>query len=185
MLANHGRVSKFEHEIEGVNSRLDGIQGAVLNVKLRYLEAWTEARRRIAAAYDQAFRGREGVHTQQVPKNAHHVYHLYTLRTRRRDALRQWLAERDIASGIHYPVALPNLRAYHHLGHQPGDFPIASRNQGELLSLPIYPELTEEMIERVIDAVTAFCDTDEGRKGAGKANRDEGQELFRTTKTRG
>ncbi len=155
MIANHGRVSKHDHELEGVNSRLDGLQAAILTVKLRHLAGWTRGRR-AAAAYDRELTGVEEVTTPHVAAGARHVYHLYVIRTAKRDALREHLAGRDVHTGIHYPIALPNLSAYRHLEHRPEDFPVASRYQDELLSLPMFAELGEERAARVAGEIRSF-----------------------------
>ncbi|MCP4664673.1 MAG: DegT/DnrJ/EryC1/StrS family aminotransferase, partial [bacterium] len=156
MTANHGRMSKFDHEFEAVNSRLDGLQGAILSVKLPLLEAWTERRRAIATHYDRLLADLDEVTTPAVADGARHVYHLYVIRTRQRDALRRHLQESGISAGIHYPVALPNLTAYRHLGHRREDFPVASRYQDEILSLPMYPELADEMVARVAEEIRSY-----------------------------
>ncbi len=156
MIANHGRFSKYDHELEGVNSRLDGLQSAILNVKLGHLDSWTRGRRAAAAAYDRELANVEQVTTPYVAGGARHVYHLYVIRTADRDALQKHLGERDIHSGIHYPIALPNLTAYQHLGHRPEDFPVASRYQDEILSLPMFAELGEERAAQVAGEIRAF-----------------------------
>jgi dTDP-4-amino-4,6-dideoxygalactose transaminase len=153
MLANHGRMSKYDHEIEGVNSRLDGIQGAILNVKLRRLALWTEARRQNATRYQELLQDIPFVVPPEVTPGTKHVYHLYVIRTKNRDKLQTFLRERGIATGVHYPVALPNLKAYKYLSHSPEDFPVANAYQNEILSLPMYPELNDEMIRYVAEAI--------------------------------
>ncbi len=156
MIANHGRCAKYDHELEGVNSRLDGLQAAILSVKLRHLEAWTKRRRAIAALYDRLLEDVAEVTTPRVAAGARHVYHLYVIRTRERDALGRHLEERGVRTGIHYPVALPNLKAYRYLEHRPEDFPVASRNQDEVLSLPMYAELTDDMAVQVASEIRSF-----------------------------
>ncbi|MCK4822234.1 DegT/DnrJ/EryC1/StrS family aminotransferase, partial [bacterium] len=156
MLANHGRIGKYDHEFEGVNSRMDGIQGAVLNVKLKHLPGWTEKRRKVASLYDDFLKDIGDVIIPYCPSDIMHVYHLYVVRTRKRDDLRKYLADCGIATGIHYPIALPNLQAYRYLGHNPEDFPVASRYQDEILSLPMFPELKEEQIRFVADKIMEF-----------------------------
>lgn len=153
LLANHGRLSKYDHELEGVNSRLDGIQAAVLNVKLNYLPSWNEARRRSARLYDNLLKDIPGVETPFVLPGMKHVYHLYVIRTSQRPKLQAFLSEKGIATGIHYPTALPNLKAYAYLGHQPEDFPVSYAYQDEILSLPMYAELTPNMIKYVAEAI--------------------------------
>ena len=142
--------------MEGINSRLDGIQAALLNVKLRYLAEWTARRRSRAALYDELLAGVGDVVTPLVRNGNEHVYHIYCIRTARRDALREHLRRRGIATGIHYPTALPFLPAYQHLGARPEDFPVAHRYQGEILSLPIYPELSDDAVRQVAGAISDF-----------------------------
>jgi len=156
MFKNHGRSGKYDHEFEGVNSRLDGLQAAVLNVKLRHLEEWSEKRYACAVAYNDRLAGRDAVTCPQLPGPGGHVFHLYVIRTSRREELREFLGSRGIATGVHYPIALPNLNAYGYMEHEESDFPVASRLQGEVLSLPMFPELTSEQIEYVANAVRGF-----------------------------
>jgi len=156
MYANHGRTSKYDHEFEGMNSRMDGIQGAILDVKLCYLRQWTEKRRHIAACYRQFLANIPGVELPIEGENVKHVYHLFVVRVKEREGLQKHLTSKGISTGIHYPIALPNLTAYRYLGHSPSDFPVASQYQGEILSLPMYPELTEEQIQFVSDQIKEF-----------------------------
>jgi dTDP-4-amino-4,6-dideoxygalactose transaminase len=152
--ARHG--GKAEHVMEAVNSRMDGFQGAVLNVKLPHLPAWTEARRRVASDYDRLLAGVGDVETPKIGQDRDHVYHLYVIRTDRRDALKQRLEAAGVATGLHYPKALPFYPAYAYLGHRPEDFPVAHRNQSRILSLPIYPEMSLEMVDYVVDHISRF-----------------------------
>jgi dTDP-4-amino-4,6-dideoxygalactose transaminase len=152
--ARHG--GKAEHIMEAINSRMDGLQGAVLNVKLPHLPAWTEARRRVAADYDRLLANVGDVETPKIGPDRDHVYHLYVIRTGRRDALKAHLEAARIATGLHYPKALPFYPAYAYLGHSPADFPVAYRNQSRILSLPIYPEMPREMIEYVTEQIRRF-----------------------------
>ncbi len=151
--ANHGSLVKYHHIMEGRNSRLDGLQAAVLSVKLRHLDSWSEARRRNAALFTELLAGIDGVLTPEIAEYSIPVFHLYVIRVAEREALQKGLAERGIATAIHYPIALPSLEAYSYLGHRPEDFPVANGQMGELLSLPMYPELTEEMIRYTADAI--------------------------------
>jgi len=157
MFANHGRISKYDHEFEGVNSRMDGIQGAVLGVKLKYLPEWTEKRRAAAAYYSAHLQGTGDIivpfYNEQKVKP---VWHLYVIRTSKRDTLLEYLKSKGISAGIHYPIALPNLKAYHYLGYKPADFPVASAYQNQILSLPIFPEITKEQQDYVIGSIKAF-----------------------------
>lgn len=152
--ARHG--GKGDHVIEGINSRLDGMQAAILNVKLPYLAGWTEARQKVARHYDELLNGVGDIVIPKVAVKREHVYHLYVIRTQRRDALKKFLGENGISTVLNYPKALPFYPAYAYLGHQSADFPVAYRNQSRILSLPIYPELTEDMIVHVADRIKAF-----------------------------
>ncbi|QYM77525.1 DegT/DnrJ/EryC1/StrS family aminotransferase [Horticoccus luteus] len=154
--ARHGGLTKGEHVIEGINSRLDGLQAAVLNVKLPHLQKWTAARQRIAARYNELLAGVGDVITPPVAPGRDHVYHLYVIRTEKRDALMAFLKERGVPTVLNYPVALPFLKAYAYLGHKPADFPVAYSHQSRILSLPIYPEMTDEMIGYVVEQIKAF-----------------------------
>ena len=158
MLANHGRSDKYNHAFEGVNSRLDGLQAAILGVKLRHLESWTEGRRRNARMYSAALAG-SGVVTPTELEDVRAVYHLYVVRVPagRREALQAHLKEAGIDTGVHYPIALPHLTAYRHLGHKAGDFPEALRASGEILSLPMFAELTEGQIAHVAARIRQFA----------------------------
>jgi dTDP-4-amino-4,6-dideoxygalactose transaminase len=156
MLANHGGIKKYSHEVEGVNSRLDGLQAAVLNVKLSHLDTWTEARRRNAHRYNALLRG-TGLVTPEEHDDVRAVYHLYVVRVAggRREALQESLKAAGIETGIHYPVALPYLNAYRHLGHTERDFPEALAASREILSLPMFAELTEEQARYVAAQIGA------------------------------
>jgi len=156
MFANHGRTKKYDHDLEGVNSRLDGIQSAVLTVKLRYIEQWTESRRENAYRYNAALKG-SGVLTPEELDDVRAVYHLYIVRipADRREKLQESLKAAGIDTGIHYPIALPYLNAYKHLGHAPADFPHALKASQEIVSLPMFPELTQEQIDYVAEKVRA------------------------------
>jgi dTDP-4-amino-4,6-dideoxygalactose transaminase len=147
---------KHEHEIEGINSRMDGLQASLLTAKLTHIDEWTAARRRVAARYDEALRGVGDLALPRVRDGATHVYHLYVVATARRDALRSHLAAREIETAVHYPTALPLLPAYARLGLTAADIPNAARNQARILSLPIYPEITDEQVEHVVGAVRDF-----------------------------
>jgi dTDP-4-amino-4,6-dideoxygalactose transaminase len=149
IFARHG--GKGEHVMEGINSRMDGLQAAILNVKLPHLPAWTTARRRVAARYNDLLSGITSLATPKVGGDRSHVYHLYVVTTDRRDSLKKSLADAGITTSLNYPKALPFYPAYAYLGHKPADFPAAYRNQSRILSLPIFPEMTEEMIEYVAD----------------------------------
>jgi dTDP-4-amino-4,6-dideoxygalactose transaminase len=132
------------------------LHAAILSVKLKHLPDWTQQRRRIATMYDQCLGGVGDLVTPKTAPRVEHVYHLYVIRTERRDELRKWLEERGVATVVNYPRALPFLNAYAHLGHKPEDFPIAFANQSRILSLPIFPEMTEEMVDYVVEQIRAF-----------------------------
>jgi dTDP-4-amino-4,6-dideoxygalactose transaminase len=154
LFARHG--GKGDHRIEGINSRMDGLQAAVLNVKVGRLAAWNEQRRAVAAAYDRLLRDVPGLTLPRVAPEREHVYHLYVIRSPRRNELRSHLQARGISTVINYPKALPFYPAYAYLNHRPEDFPIAYRNQSEILSLPIFPELGEDGVLRVVQAIREF-----------------------------
>jgi dTDP-4-amino-4,6-dideoxygalactose transaminase len=156
MFARHGGLTKGDHQIEGINSRLDGLQAAILSVKLPYLAGWTARRREIAAEYGRLMSGIAGLQLPDVMEGREHVWHLYVVRHPARDQLAKRLAALKIQTVINYPVALPFLPAYRRLQHRPEDFPVAYRNQSLILSLPIYPEMTATHIRTVADAVRAF-----------------------------
>jgi dTDP-4-amino-4,6-dideoxygalactose transaminase len=148
LIANHGQIAKNRHTLEGRNSRLDGIQAAVLSVKLPHLETWLEARRRNAALYNE-FLAESGLQLPDAPEYSRHTYHLYVVQVPNREAVQQKLSDDGIETGLHYPTALPFLEAYADLSYQPSDFPVAHAQMGKILSLPMYAELTAEMIEKV------------------------------------
>jgi dTDP-4-amino-4,6-dideoxygalactose transaminase len=156
LYANHGALVKHQHEIEGINSRLDGLQAALLTAKLKHIDAWTAGRRRAAEAYGRALAGIPGIEIPRVRAGATHVWHLYVIRAQRRDELKAFLAKRDIETAVHYPTALPLLPAYGYLGYQASQVPRAAANQGTILSLPMFPEMTDEMIEYVARSIREF-----------------------------
>jgi dTDP-4-amino-4,6-dideoxygalactose transaminase len=153
MRRDHGRTKKYEHEIEGRNSRLDGLQAAVLSVKLRHLETWTRLRRDHAAHYDETLRGVTGLELPPVVERARSVYHLYVVRTAHRDLVHAYLREHGVGAGIHYPVPLHLQPAYARLGHRRGDFPVAETHCARCLSIPMYAELAAEQIDTVCERV--------------------------------
>lgn len=155
-LRNHGQASRYISTEPGWNSRLDEIQAAILRVKLRYLPDWQKARQSNAAKYSSLLANTPGIRTPQIPSGYEHVFHQYTIRSARRDALQKFLADRKIGSTIYYPVPLHLQPLYANLGHKAGDFPNAEHVAGEILSLPMYPELPEEKIQRVATAIEEF-----------------------------
>jgi dTDP-4-amino-4,6-dideoxygalactose transaminase len=153
-LRNHGQSGKYVSSEPGWNSRLDEIQAAILRVKLRHLPEWQRARQAHAAAYTKLLLGIPGVAPPLIPEGYEHVFHQYTVRVERRDALAQLLNERKIGSAVYYPIPLHLQPLYASLGHKAGDFPHAEHAAQEVLSLPMFPELRSEQIARVADAVS-------------------------------
>jgi len=154
----HGGRQMYQHEMVGTNSRLDALQAAVLRVKLPFLEGWAEGRRGNAALYDERLAGIPGVRTPQVTPGSRHVYNQYTLRVERRDELRAFLQERGIGSGVYYPVPLHLQECFQELGYREGDLPVSEALAGEVVSLPIFPELGRERVTRVAEAIREFYD---------------------------
>jgi dTDP-4-amino-4,6-dideoxygalactose transaminase len=151
LIANHGQPTKYRHTVIGRNSRMDGIQAAVLSVKLRHLDSWLDARRAHAARYSELLAD-TGIALPATPEHATHTFHLYVIRLKDRDAIGAKLNEAGIDTGLHYPTACPFLEVYGDR-YQPSDFPVAHSQMSELLSLPMYAELTDEMIEYVCDVL--------------------------------
>jgi len=154
-LSNHGQAEKNKHAYEGFNYRLDGIQAAVLSVMLRHLESWNDKRRHSARRYDELLANLE-VGRPIEKKFAKHVFHLYIVRLDRRAELAEHLRGRGVATGFHYPIALHLQEAYVQLGYGPGSFPVAEKLAGEVLSLPMFPDLTEEQIQHVVRGIEEF-----------------------------
>jgi dTDP-4-amino-4,6-dideoxygalactose transaminase len=157
MFARHGGLTKGEHRIEGINSRLDGLQAAILSVKLPRLAEWTAKRQELAARYAAALGNVGGLELPETAPGRTHVYHLFVVKHERRDALAAHLNEHGVQTVINYPVALPFVAAYEHLGHHPEDFPNAFHNQSRILSIPIFPEMTEDQLAYVADTVRGFA----------------------------
>lgn len=162
-ISNHGRTKKYDHELEGVNSRLDGIQAAILGAKLKCLEDWTERRRIVAATYRELLLDSQVV-TPIEAEGVRHVYHLFVVRVKNRDFVQAGLQKRGVATGIHYPIPLPNLQAYQYLNHAPEDFPVANQYSKEILSLPMYAELTRNQVEFVCGQLTEVTKSMENEK---------------------
>lgn len=160
MLANHGRIEKYNHEFEGYNSRLDGLQAAILSVKLKYIDEWNEKRREVAYNYNKLLENINVVTPKELSQTEC-VYHLYVIRTKNRDRLKGYLKNKEISTGIHYPIGLPFLRAYRYLNYKPEDFPITYQYQNEILSLPIYPELTMEQQIYICNNIKEFFNTED------------------------
>jgi len=155
MIANHGGLKKHSHEIEGINSRMDGIQAAILSAKLNYIDEWTSLRISHSKFYSS------GIINEKIIKpveknNVKHVYHLYVIRSEVRDLLKTHLKDNGIPTSIHYPKSLPYLPAYDYLKHIPSDFPNAYNLTEKILSIPIYPEMSEEKIKYIFDKINSF-----------------------------
>ena len=155
-LRNHGQSSRYSSVEPGWNSRLDEIQAAVLRAKLRYLREWERARRSLAAMYSKMLAPVESVRTPQIPAGYEHVFHQYTIRVPRRDELQKFLSERNIGSAVYYPVPLHLQPIYAKLAHHEGTFPHAERAAEEAVSLPMFPELRPEQVQRVAETIAEF-----------------------------
>lgn len=155
MIANHGRIDKYDHQFEGRNSRLDGLQAAILTVKLRHLDAWIERRNEVAAFYLSALANIDGIVLPRIADGCRHAFHLFVVRTPARRALSDFLKSKDIQTGVHYPIALPKLAAYRYLG-QPDVNMFANQIDEQVLSIPIGEHLDDGQIANVADAMQAF-----------------------------
>lgn len=156
MYANHGALKKHQHEIEGINSRMDGLQAAVLSAKLPHILNWTAQRIANAALYNKHLLDINDITLPAVRPESKHTFHLYMIRARRRNELQAYLKDKGVETAIHYPTALPNLPAYSYLGVDSTNFPVATKLQDEILSLPMYPELDENSIRYVADCIRSF-----------------------------
>jgi dTDP-4-amino-4,6-dideoxygalactose transaminase len=154
--ARHGGLKKGEHIVEGINSRMDGIQAAILSVKLPHLKKWTELRQDRAERYTKLLSDIKGIKTPKVSPENDPVWHLYVIKCENRDRLAEFLNKKGISTVINYPVALPFLPAYKYLNHVKYDFPNAFSNQSQILSLPIYPELTDSQMDYVVESINEF-----------------------------
>jgi len=157
MLRDHGQSKKYYHDIEGYNGRLDSLQAGILSVKLRHLADWTRLRQEAARRYHALFSDAHGVIFPHEPESSRAVYHLYVIRVRDREGLQKHLSEAKIDTGIHYPVPLHVQKAYANNGYKLGDFPVAERVAAEIVSLPMYPQLTENQQRRVVEKVKEFA----------------------------
>jgi dTDP-4-amino-4,6-dideoxygalactose transaminase len=155
---NHGRLpgQKYEHAFEGLNERIDALQAAVLRVKLPHLQNWTESRRNNAQLYNELLQGIGDIITPIETESNKHVYHLYVIRTNKRDELQKFLKENNVASGVHYPIPLHLQPAYKYLNLGEGNFPISEEYAKTMLSLPMFPELTKEQISYVVEKIKEF-----------------------------
>ena len=155
-LRDHGQSEKYKHEFWGHNYRMDGIQGAVLGVKLRYLGRWTARRREIAARYKEHLSGVDDLVMPYEAEDVFHVYHLFVVRTKQRSQLQKYLAEKEITTALHYPIPIHFQEAYKHLGYKKGDFPASESAADECVSLPMYAEMSDDQIDYVITNVRSF-----------------------------
>lgn len=155
-LREHGQTEKYVHQSEGYTARLDAIQAGFLRVQLPHLPVWTEQRRQVAGWYREALAGQDRVRLPDEAVYGKHVYHLFVVRTERRQELQKFLQGRGIGTGLHYPLPLHLQQAYSHLGHKVGSFPISERVSATLLSLPIFPEMTQDQVTQVGEAIKAF-----------------------------
>ena len=154
LFARHG--GKGEHKIEGINSRMDGLQAAILNLKLAHIDNWNQERRNAAKQYDKLLVNIEQVATPLVKETNEHVFHLYVIKCKFRDELHKYLKEHGITTSLNYPKALPFYEAYNYLRHIPEDFPCAYNNQSKILSLPIFPEIQDDQISYVAETIASF-----------------------------
>lgn len=155
-LRNHGALIKDDHELEGTNSRMDTLQAAILNVKLNYLEHWNARRKELAHNYIQQLGNASQIQLPVERPQSTHTYHLFCIRTQQRDNLKRYLAEQGIETLIHYPKGLPFTPAYRHLRHVEQDFPVTASLQHQVLSLPLYPELTDREISFVAERIRQY-----------------------------
>jgi dTDP-4-amino-4,6-dideoxygalactose transaminase len=157
MVRDHGQAKKYYHDVEGYNGRLDAIQAGILHVKLKHLVEWNDQRRARAAEYGRLFKAAGNpVEPSYEPSWSRAVYHLYVVRTEDRDGLMAFLKDKGVGTGIHYPIALHLQKAYESLGYKAGDFPVTERIAGEIVSLPMFPQLKAEQQARVVDEILEF-----------------------------
>ncbi|HPL63720.1 MAG TPA: DegT/DnrJ/EryC1/StrS family aminotransferase [Syntrophales bacterium] len=176
MMRDHGQPRKYHHDFIGWNDRMDGIQGAVLSVKLGHLAAWNESRRGAAGFYRKCLEGMEGVALPEEAGYGKHVFHIFGIRSGNRDRLLEYLSGRGIQCGIHYPVPIHLQSAYRHLGFGPGSYPVAEKIAREALSLPMYPELKPEQIRFTSEEIRKFhtmaqSGRESGTEGSGNCSR--------------
>lgn len=156
MIRDHGSREKYFHESYGHNYRMEGIQGAVLGVKLKHLNYWTDCRRKVAEKYHEQLSDVEQIKLPAQMPYAKHVYHLYVIQTGRREELQKFLNDNEISTGLHYPVPLHLQKCFGHLGYKKGDFPVTETLAGNCLSLPMFPELNEDQIGFICDKIKLF-----------------------------
>ncbi len=157
MIRDHGQAKKYSHDIEGYNGRLDAIQASILQIKLRHLSDWNERRIKNALRYNELLGKIDGIIIPQEPQWSRAVYHLYVIRTRRRDSLQEFLSKMNIFTGLHYPVPLHLQKAYAGMGYKAGDYPVSEEVASEIISLPMFPNLTDDQQRRVAGAISKFA----------------------------
>jgi dTDP-4-amino-4,6-dideoxygalactose transaminase len=155
-LRDHGQAAKYQHVEYGHNYRMEALQGAVLGVKLRYLAGWNEQRRHVAARYNELLKGVGDLVLPQEMSYGKHVYHLYVIQVTKRDELQKYLGEKGVATGLHYPIPVHLQSCFASLGHRRGDFPISETLSDRCLSLPMFPEMTEDQVHYVADSIKSF-----------------------------
>jgi dTDP-4-amino-4,6-dideoxygalactose transaminase len=156
MFANHGALIKHQHLIEGINSRLDGLQSAILLVKLKYIEKWNSDRLDHALYYNEKLGNIKEIEVPKIRSLYKHIFHIYCIRAQKRDQLQKYLKENGIETAIHYPSIIPLLKAYKYLNYNEGDFPVCADYQDKILSLPMYPELTYNEIDYITELIAGF-----------------------------
>ncbi|MDD4216601.1 MAG: DegT/DnrJ/EryC1/StrS family aminotransferase [Bacteroidales bacterium] len=156
LFRNHGEYQKSKHQLIGFNCRLDGIQAAILKIKLQYIDIWNEKRRVAAEYYIELLKDCKSIILPKIMPQNTHTFHLFVIKALKRDKLKDFLAENEIGTGIHYPIALPFLSVYSHLGAKEKDYPEAFKNQKMILSLPIYPDISRQQIRYVVDKIIEF-----------------------------
>jgi dTDP-4-amino-4,6-dideoxygalactose transaminase len=154
IFANHGAPNRHDHEVEGIVSRMDGLQAAILSVKLNHIKKWNKKRLQNALYYNDKLS--DVIFTPKIRENVNHVFHQYVVRVEEREKLREYLKEKGISTGIHYPTPLPFLKVYKNLGLNHNDFPISHDYQSKILSLPIYPELSKKQLDYVCNSIIEF-----------------------------
>lgn len=154
-MRNYGQAQKYHHDYLAWNSRLDTIQAAVLLVKLKQLDKWNKSRLKIGKAYNKLLEGLPLI-TPQIPDEVGHIFHLYVIRTKKRDHLAKFLDSKGIATGLHYPIPIHMQKAYKDLGHKKGDFPVSEKLADEILSLPVFPELGESEVEYIAENIREY-----------------------------
>jgi dTDP-4-amino-4,6-dideoxygalactose transaminase len=152
----HGAIVKYTHDIEGHNYRMEEIQGAVLGVKLNYLDEWTNRRRKVASQYRKLLSAVQQLKIPSEMPYARHVYHLFVIRVPEREKLAEYLKENSIDTGLHYPLPLHVQQAYQYLGYKAGDFPVAEKCCEEILSLPLFPDMTDQQISYVAEMIKKY-----------------------------